>query len=183
MNAFDSELSTQRLLLRKLSMEDLTDYFQFTSDPEVTKFMCFQPHRDLQESAASIAKALQRYEDGNFFRWGIERKDTGQLIGVIDLLRFREAEKSCSFAYMLARDQWGQGYGSEALAAVVDFGFSQLQLEQIEADHMAPNLASGAVMRKIGMHYVKTLPNAYEKDGIRYDAVQYAITRQQWLQP
>ncbi len=181
MNTLFSELSTVRLLLRKLRKDDLVDYFRFTSDPEVTKYMLFQPHRDLNASAASIEKALLRYEESDFFRWGIVRKDTGRLIGMIDLLRFREADKSCNFAYMLAQDQWGQGYGSEALAAVVDFGFSQLQLDRIEADHMVPNCASGAIMRKIGMKYTKTIPNAYEKDGISYDAVQYSITRQQWL--
>lgn len=162
-------------------MADLSDYNRFTSDTEVTKYMLFRPHQSLDESAASIEKLQQRYAAGNCFRWGTALKETNQLIGMIDLLRFDESTHSCSFAYMLSRDHWNLGYGTEALRAVLDFGFSQLGLERIEADHMAENAASGAVMAKAGMRYIGTTPKAYEKDGRQYDAVHYAITRDQWL--
>lgn len=163
-------------------MADLVDYNRFTSDPEVTKFMMFRPHQDLVESAASIDKLQQRYATGDCFRWGIALKESDQLIGMIDLLRFNESDRSCSFAYMLCRDQWNHGYGTEALRAVLDFGFSTLDLERIEADHMAENGASGAIMAKSGMKRQAVIPQAYEKDGTKHDAVRYAITRDQWRQ-
>lgn len=176
------ELKTPRLVLRRLTREDIPLYYaRLGSDPEVTKFMLFSPHRDISQSVASIEKALRRYREGRCYRFCIALRETGELIGVIEPLRFDEEKDSCSFAYMLGREFWGRGYGTEALTAVLDFLFRDMELEQVQADHMESNAASGAVMRKAGMTYQGTIPGAYEKDGILHDAPQYAITRSQWL--
>lgn len=175
------ELRTSRLHLRKIGMADLSDYFRVTGNPEVTKYMLFRTHGDLSQAAASIEKWAARYETGRCYHWGIALAETGELIGVIDLLRFDEAAESGSFAYMLGEAFWGQGYGTEALRAVFDFGFREMGLQKIEADHMAENAASGAVMRKVGMTCQGTSPGKYEKDGTRYDAVAYAIDCGTWM--
>lgn len=175
------ELETPRLRLRKIGMSDLTEFNRFAGSEEVTKYMLFLPHKSLAESAASIEKWAARYETGHCYHWGIALKESNRLIGMIDLLRFDEANSSCSFAYMLAEDHWGRGYMTEALKAVIDFGFSEMELQRIEADHMAENEASGAVMRKVGMTCTGIMPCKYEKNGILHDAVPYSITREQWL--
>ena len=174
-------LYTPRLRLRKLTREDTLAYYQrLGSSEEVTKYMLFSPHRDIAESVASIEKALRRYEEGRCYRFCIALRDTDALIGVIEPLRFNETDNSCSFAYMLAQEFWGQGYGTEALRAVLDFLFGEMEMERVEADHMAENTASGAVMRKAGMVCTGREPAKYEKNGITHDAVCYVITRQQW---
>ena len=91
------ELETARLKLRRLSLEDVYDYYErLGSDGEVSKYMLFEPHQDIGETLALIEEALVRYEEENFYRWGIENEDG--LIGVIELLRFDEENDSCSFA-------------------------------------------------------------------------------------
>jgi ribosomal-protein-alanine N-acetyltransferase len=177
------ELITSRLRLRKLTMKDVPVYYErIGSSPEVTKYMLFQPHRDIPESVASIKKALGRYREGRCYRFCIALRDTDELIGVIEPLRFNETDNSCSFAYMLGKDYWGQGYGTEALRAVLDFLFGEMGMERVEADHMAENTASGAVMRKAGMIRTGVVPGKYQKDGTCHDAVCYCITREQWEQ-
>lgn len=174
-------LETPRLRLRRLTMEDVPVYFsRIGSSRRVTEHMLWQPHKDISESAASIQKVLRRYEDGNCYRWGIALKSDESLIGIIELLRFDEQENGCSFAYMLGEDFWGQGYGTEALKAVFAFAFTHMQVEGITADHFAANPASGAVMRKAGMGFVRYLPQKYEKNGTRIDAVEYRITKEDW---
>jgi len=175
------ELNTRRLHLRKISMADARDYYErLGRDTEVTKYMLFQPHKSLADSVASIEKNLHRYETGGNYRWVITRAGEDRLIGVIDLLGFDAESSSCSFAYMLGRDFWGQGYGTEALEAVLEFAFSQMEMESVTADHFAANTASGRAMEKAGLGYLGTTPGKYEKDGILHDAPRYAITRQQW---
>lgn len=175
------ELYTPRLRLRKLTMADAALYYgRIGSNPNVTKYMLFSPHQDISESVASIEKALRRYREGKCYRFCIALKETDELIGVIEPLRFDEENSSCSFAYMLAEEFWGQGYGTEVLTAVLDFVFYKMEMERVEADHMAENAASGAVMRKAGMIFQKVLPGKYEKEGIIHDAVCYALTRKQW---
>lgn len=175
------QLHTARLVLRKLTMKDIPAYYaRIGSSEAVTKYMLFSAHRDISASEASIQKALRRYEEGRCYRWGIALKEDDSLIGVIELLRFDEEAESCSFAYMLAEEFWGQGYGTEAVLAAFDFAFTQMQVKDIIADHFSCNGASGAVMRKAGMVWQRTLPGKYEKNGILYDAEEYQITRDQW---
>ena len=175
-------LKTARLLLRKITMADAQQYYaRLGSSEAVTRYMLFAPHQDIAESIASVEKALARYETGAAYRWAIELPGEG-LIGVIDLLRFEEETASCSFAYMLGEDYWGRGFGTEALKAVFDFAFRKMELQRIEADHMAANPASGAVMRKAGMRYLRTDRAKYEKNGVLHDAPVYVITREDWLE-
>ena len=175
------DIETSRLRLRKIRMTDLQNYYtRLGSSEAVTRYMLFQPHKSVEESKASIEKWLARYEAGNCYHWVIVLKDTDELIGVIDLLRFDEVANSASFAYMLAEDCWNRGYGTEAVRAVFDFGFREMELEFIEADHMEENGASGAVMRKVGMTYQRTEPQKYEKDGRKHNAVVYRINCENW---
>ena len=175
------ELSTENLILRKIRWEDAADYYRHLASSEaVTRYMLFNHHKDLSESVASVEKALQRYETGRYYRWAITEKDEDRLIGVIDLLRFNQEENSCSFAYMIGEDFWGKGYGTESLKAVFGFAFDEMKLDAVEADHMAENVASGRVMEKAGMTYIRTEKGKYEKNGRIYDAPVYRITAERW---
>jgi len=176
-----SELETRRLRLRKLTMGDVPLYYaRLGSSPKVTEHMLWDPHRDISESAASIQESLARYAAGHCYRWGIALGEDDGLIGVIELLKFDEAANTCGFAYMLGEDFWGQGYGSEALEAAFRFAFTRLKVSAIFSDHFAENPASGGAMRKAGMRYLGTVPGKYEKHGIRHDALEYRITREEW---
>lgn len=175
------ELHTSRLILRKLTLDDIPDYYcRLGSSAAVTKYMLWQPHKDISESEASIQKALCRYAERKCYRFGIALKEDNRIIGVIELLRFNEETNTCSFAYMLAETYWGKGYGTEALTEVFRFAFEEMEIEAITADHMAENPASGAVMQKCGMTYVRTIASKYEKNGAWHDAVEYTITKERW---
>lgn len=175
------QLETARLVLRKLTMEDVPQYYaRLGSSEKVTEHMLWVPHKDISESVASIQKVLRRYEAGKCYRWAITLRRDASLIGVIELLGFDHAADTCSFAYMLGKDFWGKGYGTEAVEAAFSFAFSALKVSAITVDHFAENPASGAVMRKAGMQYVRTIPEKYEKHGIKHDAIEYRITKEDW---
>ena len=174
-------ITTDRLILRKLSLSDVRDYYdRIGSSAAVTKYMLFDPHPDISHSVVSVQKALNRYEAGRCYRWAIALPEDNSLIGVIELLRFDEEAESCSFAYMIGENFWGKGYGTEALRAALDFAFTRMQVRAVIADHFCANPASGGCMRKVGMTHTRTLPGKYEKHGICYDAEEYQITRDQW---
>ena len=174
-------IETARLILRKLRREDLPLYYsRLWSREPISRYMLWNPHKSLEESAASIEKAFRRYETGEACRFCVALKETDELIGIIDLLRFDDREKSCSFVYMIAEDFWGRGYGTEAVKAAFGFAFTALGMESISADHFADNPASGAVMRNAGMVWQRSIPQRYEKNGRIYDAEEYRITKEQW---
>ena len=169
-------LETERLLLRQLQMEDVYEYYErLFGDADVSRYMLFQPHQDIGESLESLQRKLDKYEDGNFYCWGVTEKDDESLIGLIELLRFDEQDNSCSFVYMLGCNYWGRGYGTEMLQAVIKFAFEELGVERITADHISKNVASGSVMRKVGMTHIGTVAGKYEKLGSSFDAEVYEI--------
>ena len=176
-------IETERLLLRKLQMEDVYEYYErLFGDGDVSRYMLFDPHQDISESLASLQRKLDRYEEEDYYCWGITRKEEDSLIGLVELLRFDELESSCSFVYMLGCDYWNKGYGTEALKAVFRFAFEELEMDRITADHMTKNGASGAVMQKAGMTHLGTEPGKYEKLGLSYDAEVYEIRRPKSLE-
>ena len=175
------ELYTKDLILRKVCKEDAPLYFErFGNKETVTRYMLFMPHESLADSVEAVEKVLRRYETGRCYRWAIALKEDDSIIGIIELLRFDETANSCSFAYMIGEAFWGKGYGTQALKAALQFAFSEMELAYVEADHMASNPASGAVMRKAGMVHIRTDKAKYQKNGAVYDAIVYRITAQQW---
>ena len=175
------ELRTENLILRKVCREDAPLYFErFGSRENVTRYMLFMPHESMADSVGTIENVLRRYETGRCYRWAIALAEDNSIIGIIELLKFDEEAGTCSFAYMIGDDFWGRGFGTQALQAALDFAFSEMDLAYVEADHMEANPASGAVMRKAGMTYVRTDEEKYVKNGQSYDAPVYRITAQQW---
>ena len=169
-------IETQRLTLRDIRMEDLLEYYErLFGDGDVCRYLLFDPHQDISESMASIEKTLARYAAGNCYRWGIALKEDDTLIGIIELLRFDEEANTCSFAYMLGCDYWNRGFATEALSAVIRFAFEKMEIDRIMVDHMTPNAASGAVMRKVGMTHTGAERGKYEKHGRIFDAELYEI--------
>lgn len=172
-------METQRLVLRQVRPSDLETYHtRLTSDPDVAKYMLWEANSDISHTAGTIERIRRGYADGTRYHWAIALKEDDSLIGTIALLGF-EADQ-CSFAYMLGKDFWGQGYGTEALQRVFRFAFEEMELSAICADHFADNPASGAVMKKAGMRCLDLHPGKYEKNGIRQDAVLYTITKEDW---
>lgn len=175
------QFETENLILRKFRRDDVECYFnRIGSSEDVTKYMLWQPHKSMLESRESIEKILARYEAGNCYSWAIALQEDDSIIGRIDLLRFDETDSSCSFAYMLGKEFWGQGFGTEALTAVFEFAFEKMEIQTIIADHMSENIASGKVMQKAGMHYVTKHSSKYEKNENIYDADEYKITYADW---
>ena len=176
------ELRTENLILRKVCAEDAPLYFErFGSREKVTRYMLFMPHQSIADSVETVENVLRRYETGRCYRWAIALAGDNSIIGIIELLKFDEEAGTCSFAYMIGDDFWGKGYGTQALKAALGFGFEQMELNAVEADHMSANPASGAVMRKCGMVKEGTLRQRMMNKGRFVDVDLYAILRNDYL--
>lgn len=176
------QLQSERLILRKVVQEDTVAYYHnLGSCAAVARGMLWNPHTDIVESAASIEKTLRRYKEGNCWRWAVTLKESTELIGIVELLRFDETEGSCSFAYMLGESYWGQGYGTELLRTVFHFAFDSLGIQVIRADHFADNPASGRAMEKAGMTCIGSVAEKYIKNGVPHDAILYELKRKDYM--
>lgn len=174
------ELSTQRLLLRKMTMADAQDIYEYSSDPEVSRHVLWEAHRTLHDSRAYLRYILRQYRNGDPSSWGIVLKSTNRLIGTIGYMWWNQENHSAEVGYSLARSQWNRGLMTEALWAVLRFGFEEMRLHRIEAQHEVDNPASGRVMEKCGMHLEGTLRGRLYNKGRYVDVALYAILAEEW---
>lgn len=146
-----TELSTERLLLRRWQDRDLAPWAAMNADPEVREHLGAPLTRE--ESDASVARFRADFDERGYGWWAVEVRATGEFAGfagldpVDDGLPFTGVE----IGWRLARAAWGKGYATEAARAVLAFGFGTLGLPEILAVTTAGNLRSQAVMRRIGM--------------------------------
>ena len=173
-------LETERLLLRKLSLDDAYDLFAYGRDPEVTRYVMWEPHRTVDDSIQFIKWAIRQYEEGQIAPWGVELKETGKLVGTAGFHTWSTRHRRAEIGYTLARPFWGQGLMTEAVRAIIDFGFRVMDLNRIEARCFTENIASARVMEKCGMQFEALLREQELVKGRYEDLKMYSILRREW---
>lgn len=174
-------IETERLLLRRARLDDAGAMFRnWASDPEVTTYLTWPAYRDEAGVRQYLEGMLAGYQDSAYFDWLIELKERGEAIGSIGFVRYDEAVDALEVGYVIGRNWWGRGLAAEALRAVIDFGFRELGVNRIMAQHDALNPNSGRVMQKCGMSYEGTLRQAGRNNRGVVDLCVYGILRQEW---
>lgn len=145
-------IETDRLILRRFSIDDAEDmYNNWASDDEVTRFLTWPTHTDIDVSKHILNDWISRYSDGGYFNWAMEYKETGKVIGIISVVKLNEDTEAADIGYCMSRALWGRGLMPEALKAVITYLFDVVGLNRIAAYHDVNNPKSGRVMDKAGM--------------------------------
>ena len=145
-------LESERLILRPWKEEDAEPFYEgWANDPEVTKFMTWNPHRNVEETKKIVSLWVEQYEKKERINFAIERKDDHELIGGIDVVGYLDGIPV--LGYMLKRKEWNKGYMSEACRRVLDFLFS-LGHEKVRIDAIVENIGSNKVIEKCGGIYI-----------------------------
>ena len=100
------------------------------------------------------------------------------MIGDISVVEMNEDDSSCEIGYVLGKNYWSRGLMTEALKAILDFCFTQAGFQKVRARYASLNLASGRVMEKAGMSYLKTIANGVERKDYVADLIYYQISRE-----
>lgn len=174
------DLETDRLLLTAwtLSEEDIDGLYAYASNPNVGPNAGWKPH----ESKAESKKIIEALFLPNQV-WAIREKATGRVIGSISLDpdRRREGVNSRELGYSLAEDCWGKGYMTEAAKAVIDYGFSKLELAVLAICTGPENKRSQRVIEKCGFSYEGRQRKGYRiYDGTDRDNLLFSMTREEW---
>jgi len=162
MNSIGTQnINTERLLLRRINIDDTETMFQnWASDPDVTKYMRWKTHKDIETTKGVINSWIKEYENTNTYHWGIVYKEKDKLIGTIAVTSINKDAQSGSVGYCIAKKYWNKGITTEALKAVLNYMFFKADFKKITASHIVENLASGKVMQKSGMKF-----KGIKKDG------------------
>jgi len=174
-------LETGRLRLRRLSLRDANDVFEYASVPDVAENVSWDYHRNISDSINFLRLIVQQYEDCRPSPWGIVFKENSRLIGTIGFHIWSHNNFFAEVGYALSKDYWNKGIMTEALKAVLDFGFTRMHLNRIEAMCKLNNTASEKVMLKCGMKYEGLLiQKLFAKDHF-HDLKLYAILKSDFI--
>lgn len=173
MDLSNVRLATPNLALRELEQDDLGAVQGWATDPEVCRFMTWGPNTD-EDTRAFLAFAAteRRREPRVTFELGVEHE--GRLVGAGGLRIRSEANRSGDLGYVLRRDRWGLGWGTEVARALLRFGHEQLGLHRIWATCDVDNVASARVLEKIGMLREGRMKHHMRRHGVWRDSFLYA---------
>ena len=149
-------LETNRLILRHLAPDDLEGLFALYCDPDVSKYIPDAP-RTYEEAREELEWHMNGHpEHPELGLWATIHKETDRFIGRCGLLPWTiDGRPEVEVAYMLAKEHWGQGLGTEVAQAILEYGFERLQLPRLICLVERENLASIKVATKIGMVFEK----------------------------
>lgn len=183
MSAFDfttfPTLTTDHLTLRPLQPDDADDVFVFRSDAEVQKYNG-ATMTDVSEFDGMLGFSRDQFARQEGLLWAMEDRTTGTVIGLVGL-SYDAYHARASLGYDVARHVWGQGLATEALRAVVRFGFEEMGLNRIDAETIVDNAPSVRVLEKLGFRR-EGVRKAYslEDDGLYHDDAIYARLRTEY---
>lgn len=145
-------LETDRLILRQFREEDAESMFNnWASDSEVTRFLTWQPHSDINVTRELLKDWIGRYTDLSYYNWVIELKEDHTAIGNISAVKVNEKTEAVDMGYCMGKAWWGKGIMPEALRRIIAFFFEETSVKRVAACHDANNPKSGRVMEKAGM--------------------------------
>ncbi len=174
-------IETDRLFIRKLTMEDAEDMFDYASNDEVTKYVSWDTHRTIKDTKNFLSYVMDQYCQAKVAPLGVELKETGKLIGTVDFVWWKPDHRTAEIGYVISHRYWGKGICTEAAKALIDFGFNQMNLVRIQARCFVENIASAKVMEKCGMKYEGTLRKDLFSKGKHWDIKMYSILRDEYF--
>ena len=177
-------LETERLLLRPFVEDDWRAVHEYAADPEVCRYMAWGPNTE--ESTKEFIKSAIANQDERpriSFPFAVVLKATGELVGGCKIHISSRGDRESWIGYCLNRGYWGEGYGTEAAGALLEFGFGKLDLHRIFATCDPENVASARVLEKIGMTREGHLRQHKWQKGKWRDSFLYAILENEWRGP
>jgi ribosomal-protein-alanine N-acetyltransferase len=170
-------LTTERLTLRELRDSDAADVLVFRGDPIVQKYDDPIIHTE-PEARAFIDALREEYLARHGISWAVTWSGQDRVLGVFSLHAWDHYHRRAEAGYGLARAWWGQGIASEALGAILRFGFEALDLHRIYARTIADNHESVRLLERLGFQREGSLrQHSWEDDGSFHDSAVYGLLR------
>lgn len=191
-------LETERMVLRRFTEDDVDHLVDLDSDPEVMRFLTGgrpTPREVIQQDI--LPSFIRSYEPVTGLGvFAAIKKESGEFLGWFSF-RLKDANKrnEVSLGYRLRRAAWGKGYATEGVRALIRKGFTELDIQRVDATTYQNNLASIRVMEKAGLKFVRayrmTIEELLANDTAAHSAseelwdgddVEYELLKNDWLQ-
>jgi [ribosomal protein S5]-alanine N-acetyltransferase len=169
------DITTERLLLRRMTKQDAGEIFFLRSNEVVMKYVDRPRAASLQDAEDFLEVINKSLDATDGITWGITiRENPEKLIGYIGYWRMKKEHYRAEIGYMLNPAFWKKGIMKEAILAVLDFGFDTMHLHSIEANINSGNAASGGVLEATGFIKEAHFKEDFFFDGTFRDTVIYS---------
>lgn len=173
------EIKTERLLLRKIKKSDLEDVYEYARDPMVSEFLLWNPHPDKAYTKAYLNIVEKKYRLGEFYDYAIEFE--GKMIGTVGFTSFSVENNRAEIGFVLNSKYWGRGFAKEAVEKIIELGFTELNLNRIEARYMSENQRSRNLCDSIGMTFEGVQRNLIYSKGKYRDIGIMSILKEEYF--
>jgi ribosomal-protein-alanine N-acetyltransferase len=173
-------LRTERLVLRQITESDGEGLFGIFADEQVTEFYAWDRFTDVAQGHELASRTAGQFRQREAIRWGLVLPGAPRIIGTCGYTRWSGQNRFALLGYDLARDYWHRGLMSEAVRAVLRFGFEQMALHRVEATVVTGNTASAALLGRVGFQCEGVLRGRFLKRGTFWDVQMFGLTRADW---
>lgn len=177
-----TELMTQRLILRKLRIEDAaTLYQELGCNPDITRYTGWNPYVTLDTAREKVAGDISNYDKTGCYSWIIQWGH--KVVGTVGAYNYEPDISAIEIGYTVFQSAWGNGIASEAVKEVVRYLIEDEKINRIHAWCHADNKASTKVLEKAGLKQEGLLKQAIlDPDGSLANQKLYGIVREEWRQ-
>ena len=170
----DEKIVTGRCRIRYPEESDIPYIWSASQTPNFNDGLRWEPPSSIAEITEPLRLAQESWASGDEYNWTIESRKNRDFIGWISIRRELEGGE-WSIGFWIHPTKQRQGFATECASAVLEFGFSRLQAKVITSAHAAWNTASGCVLRRIGMKYVRTNPRGFKKNQEWVEELEYEV--------
>jgi len=150
------QMETERFILREFQMSDAHDmYSNWLSDKDSAKYNAWRVHSSIDETKEYLSEWIGFYKKKDYLHWAVVDKETKEVIGSVTVSNIKKWKRYCEIGYTVAKKLWNKGIATEVLICILHYLTQEVGFEKICAIHDIRNQASGKVMKKAGMKFVK----------------------------
>ena len=169
-------LETKRLVLRKLLYTDQEDIFEYAKKPTVAEHVLWEPHKTEFDTIQFLNLVYESYNHNQAAPWGITVKKVDKVIGTVGFVNWNREDNIAEIGYALDEKYWNQGFVTEAVFKVINFGFEKLKLHKIISRCKPQNVGSFRVLEKCGFNFDGLVENQMQIKGRWEDMKLYSFT-------
>ena len=173
-------IESSRLLLRLVEERDIPALLKINGDDEVTRFLPYATWRSNADGEAWFARYRALIASNTASQFVVVEKASSAIVGTCLLFRHEAASERMELGYVLDRAHWGRGLMREALSALISHAFTTYGLRRLEAEVNPDNLASDALLRRLGFTHEGVLRKRWMTKGAVYDVNFYGLLGDEW---
>jgi ribosomal-protein-alanine N-acetyltransferase len=177
------QLETDRLTLREMTLDDVEFYFRHFNNDKIVEGSCFPGPKSLEAAREELELyCIKSFKENRGIRWGLVRKGSNELIGTCGYYDWNKTVRRAEIGYDLDPAYWGQGIMTEALRAVLRYGFEKMGLNRIQAIIDSGNTRSLKLVHRLGFQNEGVLRQRSYFNGQFLDDVCSSLLKKEWTE-